>query len=197
MSTNTINSTNNRVTLRTITVISVIIPLAVAVLIYLPQKENFLGEWVRGIPLFNAVINSMTSVLLVSAVIAVKNGNIQLHKKLMMSAFVLGAVFLVAYILYHLTVPSVKFGDTNGDGVLTDAETLAAGNIRFFYYFILLSHILLSIVVVPFVLLAFYYSLTDMIEKHKKVVKFTFPIWLYVSVTGVVTYLLISPYYLS
>ena len=196
MSIDTIN-TSNKIALKTITVISVIIPLAVAVLIYLPQKENFLGEWVRGIPLFNAIINSLTSVLLISAVFAVKNGKIQLHKKLMMTAFVLGAFFLVAYILYHLTVPSVKFGDLNGDGTLSDAESLDAGNIRYFYYFVLLSHILLSIVVVPFVLFAFYYSLTDKIEKHKKVVKYTFPIWLYVSVTGVITYILISPYYLT
>ena len=195
MSTNTINPTN-RTTIRTIALVSILIPIAVAVLIFLPQKENFLGEWVRSIPAFNAIINSLTAILLVSAVVAIKRGNIELHKKLMMSAFVLGAMFLVAYIMYHLTVPSVKFGDVNGDGNLSDAEILQAGNIRYFYYFILLSHILLSIVVVPLVLFAFYFSLTDKIDKHKKIVKFTFPIWLYVSVTGVLTYLLISPYYL-
>ena len=195
MSTNTINPTN-RTTIRTIALVSILIPIAVAVLIFLPQKETFLGEWVRSIPAFNAIINSLTAILLVSAVVAIKRGNIELHKKLMMSAFVLGAMFLVAYIMYHLTVPSVKFGDVNGDGNLSDAEILQAGNIRYFYYFILLSHILLSIVVVPLVLFAFYFSLTDKIDKHKKIVKFTFPIWLYVSVTGVLTYLLISPYYL-
>ncbi|MEL6556542.1 MAG: DUF420 domain-containing protein [Bacteroidota bacterium] len=188
-------ATNHKSSVRIIAIVSVVIPLAVAVLIFLPQKENFLGDWVKNLPAFNALINSATSLLLISALVAVKKGNIELHKKLMMSAFFLGAVFLVSYILYHLTVPSTKFGDLNGDGVLSDAESLAAGGIRYFYYFILLSHILLSIIVVPFVLMAFYFALTDKIEKHKKLVKFTFPIWLYVSVTGVLTYVLISPYY--
>lgn len=188
-------ATNHKKSVRIIGIVSVVIPLAVALLIFLPQKENFLGDWVKNLPAFNALINSATSFLLIFALFAVKKGNIDLHKKLMMSAFFLGAIFLVSYILYHLTVPSTRFGDVNGDGVLTDAESLAAGGIRYFYYFILLSHILLSIIVVPFVLLAFYYALTDKVQKHKKIVKFTFPIWLYVSVTGVLTYVLISPYY--
>lgn len=186
---------NQKNSVRIIGVVSIVIPLAVAVLIFLPQKENFLGEWVRNIPTFNALINSTTALLLVSALLAVRKGNIQLHKRFMLSAFVLGAIFLVAYILYHLTVPSTKFGDVNGDGILSEAESLAVGGIKYFYYFVLLSHILLSIIVVPFVLMAFYYALTEKIEKHKKLVKFTFPIWLYVSVTGVLTYFLISPYY--
>lgn len=188
-------ATNHKSSVRIIAIVSVVIPLAVAVLIFLPQKENFLGDWVKNLPAFNALINSATSLLLIFALVAVKKGNIELHKKLMMSAFFLGAMFLVSYILYHLTVPSTKFGDLNGDGVLSDTESLSAGGIRYFYYFILLSHILLSIIVVPFVLMAFYFALTDKIENHKKLVKFTFPIWLYVSVTGVLTYILISPYY--
>ncbi len=187
--------TNNKSSIRLIAIVSVVIPVAVAVLIFLPQKENFLGEWVRNLPTFNALINSITSLVLVSALYAIRKGNIQLHKKLMMSAFVLGAIFLVSYILYHLTVPSTKFGDINGDGIISESEGIAIGATKYFYYFVLLSHILLSIIVVPFVLMAFYFALTDKIEKHKKLVKFTFPIWLYVSVTGVLTYMLISPYY--
>ena len=178
-------ASNHKSSVRTIAVVSIVIPLAVAVLIFLPQKENFLGEWVRNLPAFNAIINSATSLLLISALIAVKKGNIGLHKKLMMSAFVLGAVFLVSYIMYHLTVPSTKFGDINSDGVLSEAESIAVGGTKYFYYFILLSHILLSIIVVPFVLMAFYFALTEKVEKHKRLVKYTFPIWLYVSVTGV------------
>ncbi|MGB3467957.1 MAG: DUF420 domain-containing protein [Cyclobacteriaceae bacterium] len=190
---NRINSNKSTVTI--IAIISVIIPVAVAVLIYLPQKQNFLGEWVNGIPAFNAFINTLTSILLLSALVAIKQGNIKLHRALMTAAFVVGAVFLVSYILYHLSVPSTMFGDLNKDGELSDPEKLEAGNLRYAYYFVLLSHILLSIVVVPLVLMAFYFALTEKIEKHKKIVKFTFPIWLYVSVTGVLTYLLISPYY--
>ena len=186
---------NKRSTFTVIAIISVVIPAAVAVLIYLPQKQNFLGEWVTGIPAFNALINSLTSVLLISALVAIKQGKIKIHRGLMTAAFVLGAVFLVSYILYHLSVPSTMYGDLDHNGELSDPEKLEAGSLRYAYYFVLLSHILLSIVVVPFVLLAFYYALTEKIDKHKKIVKFTFPIWLYVSVTGVLTYLLISPYY--
>jgi len=187
---------DNKASLRLITVVSIVIPLAVAVLIFLPQKENFLGEWVRSVPAFNAIINSLTSIVLVTALIAIKKGDVLLHKRLMMSAFLLGAIFLIAYILYHLTVPSTKYGDVNGDGMVDGTELLAVGSLRYLYYFVLLSHILLSIIVVPLVLMAFYYALTEKIEKHKKLVKFTFPIWLYVSVTGVLTYILISPFYL-
>lgn len=188
-----INSSKSTVTI--IAIISVVIPLAVAVLIYLPQKQNFLGEWVTGIPAFNAAINTLTSLLLIFALVAIKNGNIKLHRGLMTAAFVVGAVFLVSYILYHISVPSTMYGDLNGDGELSDPEKLEAGNLRYIYYFVLLSHILLSIVVVPLVLMAFYFALTEKIVQHKAIVKFTYPIWLYVSVTGVLTYLLISPYY--
>lgn len=113
----------------------------------------------------------------------------------MSSAFVLGSLFLISYIIYHATIDSTVFGDINGDGIVSEDELAEIGMLRRVYLFVLLSHILLSIVVVPFVLFAFYYSLTDKIEKHKKVVKFTFPIWLYVSITGVIAYLFISPYY--
>ena len=106
---------------------------------------------------------------------------IKYHRISMMSAFVLGSLFLVSYVIYHSMADSTTFG--------------GEGWIRPVYYFLLLSHILLAIVVVPFVLFAFYFALTDKIEKHKKIVKYTFPIWLYVSVTGVLVYLMISPYY--
>lgn len=180
---------------RLITIVSVIIPIAVAVLLFMPVKMFGESEWVKYLPHVNAVINSLTAVLLISAVIMVKNGNVELHKKLMSSAFVLGSLFLISYIIYHATIDSTIYGDISGDGVVDEEELAAVGSMRQVYLFVLLSHILLSIVVVPFVLFAFYYSLTDKIDKHKKVVKFTFPIWLYVSITGVIAYLFISPYY--
>ncbi len=180
---------------RLIIVLSVAIPLAVAVLLFAPQKFLEFGSWVKSLPTLNAVLNSLTTVLLIAAVVAVKKGNIMVHKSLMTTAFILGSLFLVSYVLYHSSVPSVKFGDIDGNGILSDQELAEVGGTRMFYLGVLLSHIGLSIVVVPFVLFAFYYSLTEKIEKHRKIVKFTFPIWLYVSVTGVLTYLLISPYY--
>lgn len=178
-----------------ITIVSILIPIAVAVLLFMPVRIFDESSWVKLLPHVNAVINSLTSILLVAAVVMVKQGNVEMHKKLMSGAFILGSLFLVSYIIYHATIDSTVFGDTNGDGLISDDELAAVGSLRRIYLLVLLSHILLSIVVVPFVLFAFYYSLTDKIDKHKKVVKFTFPIWLYVSVTGVIAYLFISPYY--
>ena len=105
--------------------------------------------------------------------------NLKAHQNLNTASFILGSIFLVSYIIYHSSVESTSY----------------QGDQRFIYFFFLISHILLSIVVVPFVLFAFYYSLSNQIEKHKKVVKYTFPIWLYVSVSGVIVYFMISPFY--
>jgi putative membrane protein len=185
----------DRVYVRLMTVVSIVIPTAVAIILFMPGKIFGESDWVRILPHINAVINSLTAVLLIAAVVMVKQGRIELHKKLMSSAFVLGSLFLICYVIYHASVDSTVFGDANGDGFVSEAELADVGTMRSVYLFILLSHIVLSIVVVPFVLFAFYYSLTDKIEQHKKVVKFTFPIWLYVSVTGVIAYLFISPYY--
>jgi putative membrane protein len=178
-----------------IMVVSIIIPLAVAFLIFMPSKIDLFGNWVKLLPTINATINSCTALFLVLAVIMVSKGNIQAHRFFMSIAFVLGAIFLVSYIIYHASVDSTVYGDINGDGNLSPDEELLLGNSRNIYLFVLLSHIILSIVVVPFVLMSFYYSLTDKIAKHKRIVKYTFPIWLYVSVTGVITFFLISPYY--
>ena len=178
----------------TIIAISIVIPLAVAALILLPQKIDA-GSWVYFLPDLNAVINSLTAILLVLAVIMVRRGNVAAHRTFMTSGLVLGFVFLISYLIYHASVGSVKFGDSNADGVLSEAEKLATGSTRSIYLFFLASHILLSIVVVPFVLFAFYFALSGKIERHRKIVKFTFPVWLYVSVTGVIVYFMISQYY--
>ncbi len=186
--------TSNNQSRWTIILVSVVIPLVVALLLFTPAKFDA-GTWVYELPTVNAILNSLTSVLLVSALIAIKLKNISLHRSLMTSALVLGILFLVSYVLYHASAPSVKFGDANFDGAVDSSELLAVGSKRAFYFFVLISHILLSIGVVPFVLFAFYYALTGRIEKHKKLVKWTFPVWLYVSVTGVIVYLLIKEYY--
>lgn len=176
-------------------VVSVTIPLVVAILLYMPSKLALEGDWIKALPHFNALLNTTTALLLISAVVAIKQKHIKIHKALMSAAFTLGALFLVSYVVYHAASESVMYGDTDGNGILSDFEKEEVINSRVFYLLVLLSHILLAIIVVPFVLIAFFYALTDQIEKHKKIVKFTFPIWLYVSVTGVVVYLMISPYY--
>lgn len=184
----------NKTYLRIIYLVSILIPVVVAFLILFPGKFGA-GDWVKTLPAVHAIINSLTVVTLLAALMSVKKGNITAHRSFMFASLFLGVLFLVSYILYHSNVPSVKFGDINHDGIVDDAEKIAAGTSRTVYLVILASHILLSILVVPFVLFAFYYALTGQIEKHKKIVKFTYPVWMYVSITGVIVYFLIKPYY--
>ncbi len=184
----------NKAYLTTIKIVSVVVPALVAVLIFFPSKIN-IGSWTSILPHFHALLNSVTTLLLILALIAIKRQQINLHKNLMLASLILGALFLLSYVLYHSSADSTIYGDVNADGILSETEKQNVSSSRFVYLGLLLSHILLSIVVVPFVLLAFYYALTNKIDKHRKIVKFTFPIWLYVSVTGVTVYLLISPYY--
>ncbi len=181
--------------LNVIKILAIAIPLIVGILIYLPQKID-MGDWVYVLPHTNATVNSLTSILLVLAFFAIRNKNISTHKLLMSICFVLGSVFLISYVAYHSSVDSVIYGDQNSDGILSELENESVGVSRTIYIGVLLSHILLSMVVVPLVLLSFYYSLTGKIEFHKKIVKWTFPIWLYVSVTGVVVYFMIRPFYI-
>ena len=165
---------------RAINILSIAIPVAVALLIGIRQKVP-LGEWTTSLPHVIGALNAATSLLLIAAVVAIKQQKVELHRKLMTTAFVLGAIFLVTYITYHISNPSTSYG---GEGV-----------IRYLYYFLLISHVLLSIVVVRYVLLAMYYALNKQFSDHKRIVKIAFPIWLYVSITGVAVYLMISPYY--
>ena len=160
--------------------ISIIVPILVAILLFMPSKIIIFGDWTSKLPHFNAIINTLTSIFLLFSFYFIKvKKNVNLHKSLNTLSFILGSIFLVSYIIYHSSVES----------------TIYQGNLGYIYYPTLISHILLSIVVVPFVLFAFYFALSNQITKHKKVVKYTFPIWLYVSVTGVIVYLMISPYY--
>jgi len=130
---------------------------------------------------FNAIINSMVSVLLVAGLIAVKNRRYTLHKKIMLAAIVLSVLFLISYICHHLFAGDTKFG--------------GAGTIRYVYFFILISHIFLAAIILPFILFTEYRAMISEWPLHRRMAKITWPIWLYVSVTGVLVYLLISPYY--
>jgi putative membrane protein len=178
-----------------IIILSVIVPLGVAVLLFMPEKIDLAGNWTKMLPHLNGGINTLTTAILIMGFIFIRAGKIRQHKTLMSTAFILGVIFLISYILYHSTSPSTVFGDMNGNGILEPEESEAIGFRRGFYLIILLSHILLAVVVVPFVLFAFYYALTSRFDKHKKIVRYTLPVWLYVSITGVIVYLMISPYY--
>jgi putative membrane protein len=165
-----------------ITALSIVIPLAVAALFGVNLKElGFDVEPLTFLPPIYASINGVTAVLLIAAVLAIKKGNKKLHEQLNTSAILCSVLFLLMYIAYHITSESTKFG---GEGV-----------IKYVYYFILLTHILLSIAVIPFVLITFVRARLGKFPEHKKIAKITFPLWLYVAITGVVVYLMISPYY--
>ena len=187
--------TDNKVYLRIIYLVSILIPLVVAFLILFPAKLPLSGTWVKALPGVHAVINSVTALTLLGALISIKKGNVSAHRSFMFASLFLGVLFLISYILYHSSQPSVRFGDLDHDGMVSELEKEAVGSSRLIYLIILASHILLSILVVPFVLFAFYYALTDQIPRHKKMVKYTYPVWMYVSVTGVIVYFLIKPYY--
>ena len=178
-----------------IRIISLVVPLLVAFLLFFPAKLN-LGDWVYYIPTFNAFLNTATSIFLIAALIAIKNKKIKWHQALMTTGFSLGAIFLLTYVLYHSSVTTTIFGDGNGDGLLSDTELGLVSISRPIYVGILISHIALSAIVIPLVLTSLFYALNARIEEHKKIVKFTFPVWLYVSITGVIVYLMVSPYYM-
>ncbi|WP_009032804.1 DUF420 domain-containing protein [Indibacter alkaliphilus] len=164
-----------------ITGIAIAVPVVVAVLLFMPAKLDLATEWVYFLPHLNAVINSAATVALIMGLIFIKQKNIILHRASMTAAFGLGAIFLVSYVIYHASAESTSFG---GEGL-----------IKSIYYFILITHIILAAVALFPILLAYYYGYTDQRQKHKKVVKFAYPIWLYVTVSGVLVYLMISPYY--
>lgn len=177
-----------------IILLSVAVPVLVAFLLFYDGKTGF-GSWVKVLPHLNAAFNSTTSVALILGLIFIRRKQVERHRLMMSISFLLGALFLLSYVTYHSSMPSTIFGDINGDKVLDEVERASLGGMRTVYVSLLLSHIILSVVVLPFVLFAFYYALTDKIEKHKRLVKYTWPIWFYVSVSGVLVYLMISPYY--
>lgn len=191
----TIQNKSDRLPLIVIGVISVLIPIVVALLLFIPQTGKLGDLNVSFLPHLNAVINFTCAVVLLLGAYFGKQKRLALHKLMMYIAFTLGAIFLVSYVIYHFQGGHTVFGDLNGDGVLSDTEKAELGSLRIIYLIILLSHIVLSAVVVPFVLLAIFYAITNKLDLHRKIVKWTFPIWEYVAVTGVIVYLLISPYY--
>ena len=143
----------------------------------------------------NAFINTIIAILLLVALIAVKNKNYKLHKKIMIGALMLSILFLVSYIAHHLLAGETKFGDSNHDGVVDAGELAVVANIRTVYFIILFSHIFLAGIILPFILFTAYRGLIAEFPAHKKLARYTWPLWFYVAVTGPVIYYLISPYY--
>lgn len=178
------NSTVDQKYNKLIVFVSILIPVVVAVLFNVKLKDlGYNVEPLSFLPPIYATINGITAVVLVSAVLAIKKGNRKLHERLMTVAIALSLAFLVMYVAYHMTSDSTKFG---GEGI-----------IRWVYFVLLISHILLSIAVIPLVLITYVRALAAKFDQHKKIAKITFPIWLYVAITGVIVYIMIAPYYVQ
>ncbi|ALU26144.1 DUF420 domain-containing protein [Myroides odoratimimus] len=165
-------------------ILSIAIPVVVAILFGVNlQKLGYDVKPLSFLPPIYATINGLTAVLLVWAVMAIKKGNKQLHERLIKLCIACSVAFLAMYVAYHMTSIETKFG---GEGI-----------IRPIYFFILITHILLSIIIIPFVLFTFVRGISGSYERHKKLARITYPMWLYVAVTGVIVYLMISPYYIN
>lgn len=163
---------------RIATIVSIVIPIVVAIL--------FRDQYIKGVdfsflPAIYASLNAITAIVLVLAFIAIKNKQVKRHENLVKVALGISVLFLIMYVLYHISTPATPYG---GEGA-----------IKYLYYILLISHILLSVVIIPFVLFTYIRAITGRIEMHRKLAKITFPLWLYVAVTGVVVYLMIAPYY--
>jgi putative membrane protein len=176
-------------------IFSAIVFLAVTILDKITLDVN-LGFNPHIFAMLSAGVNSIVSVLLVVGLLFVKQKKYQLHKNTMMFTMALSVLFLVFYIAHHLFTGETKYGDINHDGLLSDDEISLAGKMRYVYYVIISTHVILAGIVMPFVLYSAYRGLTGEFSLHKKLVRYTFPIWLYVAVTGVIVYLMISPYYM-
>lgn len=164
-----------------IVVTAIIINVVIAVLFFLPEKDHQIPFDVTILPRLNAIFNSFTFVFLLAAFYFIMKKNITLHRNFIFAAFTTTALFLITYLTYHYIAPSTAFG---GDGLIKSV-----------YYFVLISHISLAPIVVVLALFSLVWGLTNKITKHKKIARWTMPIWLYVSLSGVLVYILISPYY--
>ncbi|MDI9309551.1 MAG: DUF420 domain-containing protein [Limnohabitans sp.] len=165
-----------------IIVLSIAIPVVVAILFKVKLKDfGFDVKPLSFLPPIYATINGITAVVLILAVNAIKKGNRQLHERLMKVAIACSVAFLGMYVAYHMTAEATKYG---GEGIM-----------KAIYFFILITHIILSIGIIPLVLISYVRALSERFDRHKKIAKIAFPLWLYVAVTGVIVYLMISPYY--
>jgi putative membrane protein len=166
-----------------IIILSIVVALLVALLNWgLETRPNLLNaETLLLFPKFHAILNSLVAVLLAAGLYFIKNSQKESHQKSMFSAFLLSAVFLVSYVIYHTLAEPTLYG--------------GEGPIRYFYYILLISHIVLAALIMPIILMTFYYAATEKFVKHRKLAKITWPLWFYVAVTGVVIYFMIAPYY--
>lgn len=188
---NTTTPNNNGNLRKWIVAVSIVIPIAVAILF----KVKIEGVDFSFLPPIYASINAITAVLLITALMFIKKGKVQQHQKTMQIALVLSVLFLLCYVAYHMTSDSTIYGDLDANGKLDELESQMVSSTRLTYIALLLSHIILSVAVIPLVLFTYLHAWEGNYQKHKKWANFAFPIWLYVAITGVIVYFMISPYY--
>jgi putative membrane protein len=174
--------------------VSVIVFAAVVVLSKV-KLELDLPFNVHVFAMVNALINSAVAILLVAGLASIKMKKQLLHKKVMITAILLSVLFLLSYIAHHLLAGETKFGDLDHNGILSDDEKLQVGSVRIIYYVLLLTHIPLAAIILPFILFTAYRALTGEYDKHRKLTRITWPVWFYVAVSGVIVYWMIQPYY--
>ncbi|MBS1647149.1 MAG: DUF420 domain-containing protein [Bacteroidetes bacterium] len=181
---------------KTVIGISLVVFLVVVLLNekVLPRPQ-VVPSFVAYLPPLNATINATCALLLLLSLWFIKKKNIAMHKKINLTAFVLSALFFVSYIVAHYFMPDVKFGDMNHNGILESSEKELVGKVRTFYLLMLSTHIVLAALVLPAIMLSFYFGLKNEVVKHKKIVRYSYPAWLYVAITGVLVYFMIKPYY--
>ncbi|WP_432712029.1 DUF420 domain-containing protein [Pedobacter sp.] len=185
---------NDKFFSRLIWIVSAVVLVVVIILKLVPPPANK-PSFIYLLPHLIGGINATCSLLLILSLVFIKQKKIQAHKVTNVITFMLSAVFLIFYILFHLYEKDTKFGDVDHNGILSAVELAAVGSLRYVYFFILFTHILLAIVVLPLILISFLRGFSMQVERHKKIVRWAYPVWLYVAVTGVIVYLMISPYY--
>ena len=161
---------------KAIIIVSIAIPLAVAFLILVPVGKVNFGFNTRTLPLFHAILNSSTAILLLASLYFIRHGQVTAHKRANLTAVVLSTIFLVSYVIYHASNPSTRFGDLNHDGVLSELEKQQAGFLRYVYYIILSSHILLSGIIIPFVLFTLQRAYQRRFPQHRRLARITWPL---------------------
>lgn len=171
----------DKIAVPAIVALSIVVPILVLILMYLPERYNIFGIQSGTFPLFHAIINGSTAILLMTGYFFMTIKEYKWHRNFMILAFLFSTVFLVSYVISKISNDPVPFG---GEGF-----------VRYFYFFILITHIVLSAIIVPLVLFTMYHGLTNQYAKHAKIARWTFPVWLYVSITGVLVYILMFPYY--
>ncbi|GIV27694.1 MAG: putative membrane protein YozB [Bacteroidia bacterium] len=179
-----------------ITILTIIV---LAIVIILNKKfvtpPSHIPEFIYHLPLLNAILNSTSFILLIFSLLAIKQKKINVHKNLNLLAFILSAIFLISYVVAHFYLPETIYGDANHNGILEENEKIEVGLLRKLYLLILSTHIIFATVAFPLILLSFYYGLNNKILQHQKIVRFAYPLWLYVCFTGPIVYLFLRPYY--